>query len=136
VKSFFAKLLKFFGAFVVLVVLIFLVIVNFSGVETRYRCSGVLETTGEEQSTTIYMKHTQWRWWVGLWGDSDGEIRVELPDGHNTHTSQIKEVGDQIQIFRIRTGNELAGNFSLLSQRLALELYPGTRFIGECEKMQ
>lgn len=68
------KLLKYLGALLVAAIGLFLIVVNFSAVETRFQCSGEISSHGNSQQDTIYMKLHEYRWWVGLWGDSDGSV--------------------------------------------------------------
>ena len=68
------KLLKYLGAFLVAALGLFLFVVNFSAVETRFQCSGEIASQNTRQQTTIFMKLDEYRWWVGLWSESDGSV--------------------------------------------------------------
>lgn len=116
----------------IVVVLLFIFIVNFSSVESRYECVGELTFEGETTSKTIYIKIQEYRWWVGLWSDTDGNIQLEIPNETLSYYSNLKEVGDQLQIF----GADMnpAGSFSTLSKALTIDTGIGI-FDGKCERI-
>jgi len=126
------KLSKYAALLVAALVLLFCFVTIFSSVETRYECKGNLRFMGETQPKTFYIKLEEYRWWAGLWGDSDASLSVEAPDEWVDHYSHLKKVGNQLQIFDSK--KMLAGNFSELSKSLALKTSTGF-FDGTCTKV-
>lgn len=121
-----------FGVFVFALIL---VVLNYSSVETRYKCSGEVTSNAVSRPQTLFLKIELYRWWVGLWGDSDGAVWSEIPQeitGYE-YFPHVSEIGNQLQIRQSKNGN-LLGHFSALSQALTLETVPGL-FEGMCEKM-
>lgn len=125
------KLIKYLGALVVAALLLFVFVVNFSSVESHFQCSGKISSEAGSYPTTIYMKLAEYRWWVGLWGDSDGALWIEIPNKVVEYYGHVVEVGDQLQIFN--SPKELKGNFSTLSKTLAISTPVGF-FDGTCTK--
>jgi hypothetical protein len=127
------KLLKYLGAFLAAALGLFLFVVNFSAVETRFQCSGVVSSQSNSQHVAIFMKLHEYRWWVGLWGDSDGSVWLEVPNRTLEYFEHVVEVGDQLQIYDYQRNQK--GNFSSLSKTLAITTSAWS-FDGTCEKVE
>ena len=111
---------------------IFLFIANFSATETKFKCIGQVKTDKENsQDLTLFLKLQEYRSWVGLWGDSDGALNIEVPNQWVDYYGDLIEVGDQLQINR--DGN-IQGNFSKLSKAIALKTHFGF-FDGICTEV-
>ncbi len=104
---------------------------NFSEVASRYRCSGTFASDTHPTDSTIFLKMVEYRWWVGLWSDSDGHIWLEAPGRSVEYFPRLQEI-DSLDQFRIMSNQmQLQGDFSTLSGRLYLETSLGT-FGGTC----
>lgn len=124
---------KYIGSTIFGLIILFVVIVNFSGTESIFRCSGETMRYGTSQSTDVYMKLTEYRFWVDLWSDSDGSIMLEVPNEWVGYYAQVEEEGDQLQIYETYPQKALKGNFSKLSKTLAIDLgSPFGFFDGSC----
>ena len=108
--------------------------ITFSAAESRFECNGHITYKNEQQPTSLYIKIEEYRWWVGLWGDSDGSLMLEIPNELLKYYSHIEEVGDQLQI-HLDKGN-LHGNFSKLSKILALKIPYYGFFDGHCIRVK
>ena len=126
------KLLKYLGALLVAAIGLFLIVVNFSAVETLFQCSGEISSHGNSQQDTIYMKLHEYRWWVGLWGDSDGSVWLEVPNRNFQYFEHVVEVGDQLQIYDYE--RNIKGNFSSLSKTLFITTSVWS-FDGTCKRV-
>ena len=123
------KLVKYLGSLLLIVIGLFLFAANFSSVTSNYECPGVI-TNGENAAPkTIYIVLKEYRWWVGLWSDSDGNLKLEIPNEHLDYYSHVVEVGNQLQIYY--RPSEMKGHFSTLSKTLALKI-PYGFFDGKC----
>ena len=127
------KLLKYLGAFLVASLGLFLFIVNFSAVETRLQCSGEISALNNPQQATIFMKLHEYRWWVGLWSDSDASVWLEVPNRTFEYFGHVVEVGDQLQIYDSQ--RNLKGHFSSLSKTLAVTTSAWS-FDGACKRVE
>jgi hypothetical protein len=129
------KLIKILAAIGVVVLLLFIFVVNFSAVESRFQCPGEISSTDGSRPVTVYLKLEEYRWWVGLWSESDAAMHIEIPNTHIDYFGNIKKVGDQYQIFD--SANSLKGNFSTLSKTLTIQLPIKLKtdfFDGTCKK--
>lgn len=109
------------------------IVLGFSSVDSRLQCGGQITSGDESKATTIYIKLEEYRWWVGLWGASDGNLNLEIPNTVLEYYPHIDEVGDQLQIYINQS--EFRGNFSKLSKVLALKTPVGF-FDGECKYLK
>lgn len=131
------KAVKILGAIGGAVILLFLFVANFSSVESRFRCPGGISSTDGSYPVTVYLKLEEYRWWVGLWGESDAAIHVEIPNTYIDYFGNVKKVGDQYQIRD--SAKNLKGNFSTLSNTLAIQLPVKLKtdfFDGTCNKIE
>jgi hypothetical protein len=55
---------------VMLIIGAFLIVVNFSEVPLEYVCEGETRLGGPPQKDEGRLRVSDYRWWVGLWGDS------------------------------------------------------------------
>ena len=127
------KALKYLGALIAVVVLLFLFVAKFSSVATTFACVGKTTTEGASQPLTVYIKLEEYRWWVGLWSESDASLHVEIPNRFVDYFGHVLRVGDQYQIFDF--SKSLKGNFSTLSKALALST-PAGFFDGTCTRKE
>jgi hypothetical protein len=129
------KVMKILGAAGIAVVLLFVFVANFSAVESRFQCPGKLSSTDGSHPLTVFLKLEEYRWWVGLWSESDAAIHIEIPNTYADYFSDVKKVGDQYQIFD--SSQTIKGNFSTLSKVLAINLHLRLQtdfFDGTCKK--
>jgi hypothetical protein len=57
---------------VILIIGAFLIVANFSTVSLEYVCEGETRLGGPPQKDEGRLRVRDYRWWVGLWGDSHG----------------------------------------------------------------
>lgn len=117
----------------VIVVALYLIVVNFSATQTRYRCEGKFTQGDQSEPMTLFFKLDSYRWWVGLWSDSEGAVSIEVPNVWVEYFSRVRKVGDQLQIRDMQ--DQLKGNFSTLSNAIAITIPTGI-FEGDCTPMK
>jgi hypothetical protein len=130
------KAMKILGAFGVAVVVLFVSLANFSAVESRFQCPGQISSMDGSRAMTVYLKLQEYRWWVGLWSDSNAAVHIEVPNTHVDYFGNVRKIGDQYQIFD--SANKLNGNFSTLSKSLTINLPLKLQtdfFDGNCRKI-
>ena len=128
---------KIFSSLAILlvgVVSAFVIVANFSEARTDLTCKGNVTKAGQSNPNTIYVALNEYRWWVGLWSDSDGNLKVELPNGHYFYYGTIKGTGDHLQIFDgFQDKLENKGSYSKLSKSLKFVIAPFVGFFeGTC----
>jgi hypothetical protein len=72
------RTIKYLGASVMMALLLIAFVANYSSAESGFECSGKLSSKEGSLPTTLYIKLEEYRWWVGLWSDSDGALRLEI----------------------------------------------------------
>ena len=127
------KALKYLGALLAIGVLLFLFVANFSISASSFECVGKATTEGASQPLTVYIKLDEYRWWVGLWSDSDASLHMEIPNRFVNYFGKLIRVGEQYEIFDFN--KRLQGNFSTLSKSLALSTSAGF-FDGTCTRKE
>ena len=136
------RALKFLGSILAGAVLLFVFVINFSAVQSRFECSGEFwprrgnfEWVDEKQPLTIYMQLDEYRWWVGLWNDSDGSLWVEIPNELPLYFGHIDEVVTRLDIYDSDKLTTFRGEFSKLSRFISLRTPEGS-FKGACKPLQ
>lgn len=125
------KIMKYLGYIVLTAILLFAFVLMFSRVESRFLCSGEISSNDYAQHTNIYMKLGEYRWWVGLWSDSNAELWVELPNETVDYFGNVSKAEDQLLIYDFK--GQYKGNFSTLSKALTITTSNGL-FKGICKK--
>ncbi len=126
------KFLKYLGALTLTAVFLFVFVANFSSATSSFECSGEISFNGDSHPITIYIVLEEYRWWVGLWSDSDGNIQLEIPNETTMYYSHVVEVETQLKIYN--SPKDLKGNLSTLSKILALST-PFGFFDGKCKSI-
>ena len=129
------KILLWPAILIAVLIIAFVVVVNFSQTETALRCEGEYTSEGHSSPMTLYLALREYRWWVGLWTDSNGNLTVEIhPLGDFRYYDSLKKLGgtDAWQIW-IRFGQDakLLGQYNGLSKTITLRIPPGS-FEGAC----
>jgi len=130
------KLMKILGAIGVAVFLLLVFAAKFATVESRFQCPGEISSTDGLRSVTVYLKLEEYRWWVGLWSESDATVHIEIPNTYLDVFTNVKKVGDYYQIFH--SPKDLKGMFSTLSKTLSIQLPAKLKtdfFDGTCTKI-
>ena len=125
-------LAKAIGVMSIVAVLLFLLAAKFSVVESRYACAGEATRNGQPRPTTVYLKVDEYRWWVGLWNDSDASILLEVPNEWFEHYSRVDDDGDRLTFY---DGGQPKGLWSKLSGALTLDIPTVGIFAGTCKAL-
>lgn len=127
------KTLKMLGGLLVLFVLLFLFVANFSATESRYECSGQITSNGTEQPAKLFFKLERYRWWVSLWSDSKGAAWVEVPNKTVSYFGHVSKAGDLLSLSD--SPGKFGGNFSTLSHTIGVSLGAFGVFDGTCKEI-
>ena len=117
--------------FLIPIVVIFLIVLLFSEKTTKYECIGKFQNTNNE--TSIFLKHSEYRWWVGLWSESKGMMWFEVPNKTVDVSTELRMGGDLIRILGFN--NEIKGMFSPLSKSISVKI-SGNFFDGTCKEVK
>lgn len=123
--------MKIVAGLVVAALALFLLVVKFSAVEMVYACKGTITESNDKKDGEVYIRLTDYRFWVGLWNKSDGALWVEAPGSTVGYFSHLRKTGD---LYTISESPEkpFAGDFSSLSRRLDLRVTSYLSFEGSC----
>ena len=127
------KLWKYLGLVALFLIILFIIVINFSGKESKFECSGEITQEATRKPTKVYLKLTEYRFWVGLWSKSKGCLSLEIPNRTFAYYEQIDRVGDNLHIY---SNNDAKGLFSRLSNALTLDIGAFGVFEGTCNLIQ
>lgn len=114
------------------IAVLFIFVAKFSATESNFKCTGeITKENVSRGSKIIYIKLTKYRPWVGLWSDSKGSLHLEIPNEWFDYFDHLEEAGDQLVIYKTYPEKMLKGNFSKLSNALAIDT-PHGLFEGSC----
>jgi len=114
-------------------VLLVVVLMNFSSTVTAYKCPGTFALPEGPVAGDIYVHLEEYRPWVGLWSDTDGNMKIEVRKADQAtfdYLSRVDDNGINLLIFK---GQKAAGMFSRLSNILSINTTWGV-FDGMCTK--
>ena len=113
------------------IVVVFLFVILFSEKTTKYECIGKFQNNNTDK--TVFLKHSEYRWWVSLWSDSKGMMWFEIPTKTVDVSTELREGGNLIRILGFN--NEMKGIFSPLSKSLSIKIN-GDFFDGLCKEIK
>lgn len=125
------KAIKILIGFSIAIIASLFLLINFSSVETKFKCDGKISDNGSEYNSIIFLKLEKYRWWVGLWSDSKGSAWIEIPNKTVEYFGYISGSGDVIQMGA--SPGEFGGVFSNLSKTIGVSIKPYGVFDGSCE---
>lgn len=121
--------MKLFFKFIAIVVVIAIFLAKYSETETTYKCVGEIDRDGGSTATTIYIRYTEFKWWVALWSKSGGSMIVESPNNIFTYYDNVTRGDMQNLIF---AGGKQKGLFSPISKAITVSIQ-SEYFQGICE---
>ena len=121
--------IKIITSLLLFISLIFYILVNHSAVESKHSCVGKVTKSGEviSSSEPLFFLMNKYRWWVHIWGEDDGDMRIELPL-KQTQFYTFKSLGE---LYHLSSHKEFKGIYSTLSNTLSLNLLEGV-YDGKC----
>jgi hypothetical protein len=97
---------------------------------SRFRCEGRFESGPVSEPMTVFLEIAEYRWWIGLWSDSNGSVWIEVPTEWVDYAPRVADLGELVRFYGVR--NEAKGQYSKLSQALTYER-PNGVFEGTCK---
>ena len=117
---------------ILLIAVFLLVLVGFfSSKTTNYECTGSFQKNSTQKS--VFLKHKEYRFWVGLWSDSKGMLWIEIPGKDMDVVTEIKEAGTLLQLYGY--SKEMKGHFSPLSKFISVKISDDF-FDGQCKEIK
>ena len=124
-------MLRKISYFFITIVVIFLVVILFSEKITKYECIGKFQNANDEIS--IFLKHSEYRWWVSLWSESQGMMWFEVPNKTVDVSTELRMGGNLIRI--LGSNDEIKGMFSPLSKSISVKI-SSEFFDGTCKEIK
>ncbi len=112
-------------------VVVLLIVILFSEKTTKYECIGKFQNNPTDK--TVFLKHSEYRWWVSLWSDSKGSMWFEVPTKTVDVSTELRDGGNLIRI--LGYNNEMKGMFSPLSKSLSIKINDDF-FDGLCKEIK
>lgn len=115
-----------------------LAVFNFSTTTTALTCDGNLNFHGTAPSRAdiAHVELSEYRWWVHLWSESDGDLRIQLDNaGLADYVSRLERVGDgtlAMFVFWDFGKTEMVGGYRVANSELTLKISPKATFMGKC----
>ena len=124
--------LKFTAILIGVLGAVFFVLVNYSAVEKNFTCEGKLG----DQPDIAYVVLSEYRWWVRLWSDSDGDLKLQFDKrGITTYVPFVDKSGDGILAvysFHRNDKDSMIGGLRIANGELVIKIYGDVVFIGRC----
>lgn len=106
----------------------------FSSTESEFKCTGEFEKNNDLASASLSMRLTKYRWWVHLWNDSDGILKVTAPGLSAEMFYYLIEQDGEIQIWSEK-GKPKSGQYSIEKRQINLYTFTGN-FRGFCQAIE
>jgi hypothetical protein len=126
------KVVKVLAAFLLLAIACLVIVSNFSSTEHRYECVGTVSPAETSSPETVFIRWEEYRWWVGLWSESEGNIWLEVPNKTVAYYEMVERSQDQVTI---RTNGKMVGLFSTLSNAIDIDVPIIGPFSGSCREL-
>jgi hypothetical protein len=126
------RFLKYIGLAIAMLIGLGYLVANHSiADETKLICTGNFYKDGKaSEQTQIFFKFQKYRWWVHLWGDSDGVGYIEY-DGLLDYLHDIEILDGWGDIVFDKFGGSKRGRYSAMSKTMRYVL-GGELFEGKC----
>jgi hypothetical protein len=114
---------------ILVVIATFLMVVNFSAVQSKYVCTGTFINSNILTDGEVFLQLEAYRPWVKLWSKSDGNLIVEAAG--TTYFEHLQKAGNIYGIFS-KEGGPFLGKISTLSGDFDLSDKNSINFGGRC----
>lgn len=108
------------------------IVSNFSSTERRFECVGTISSDENMSDEKLFFRWEKYRWWVGLWSDSEGNFWLEIPNKTVAYYEMIEESRDRVTV---HTNGKMAGLFSTLSSSIDIDIPVYGPFSGTCKEI-
>jgi hypothetical protein len=136
VRHVLAGILKIIAVAVLLLGVCFYVLVNYSALTQELTCKGYWKELGQnkEVAEVAHVRLTEYRWWVRLWGESDGEVQVQTEKNFVAYyfpfVAKIGEGSLAIYEFRQSKSDDLQGGYRASNGEITLKFPGNFVFVG------
>lgn len=127
-------LLKVITVAVLLAVVLLYVLVNHSALTQELTCKG--HWKDKEVPEVAHVRLTEYRWWVHLWANRDGDVQVQTEKlamlSYLPYVQKIGEGSLAMYAFRDREDGSMQGGYRVANGEMTIRFTDGSVFIGKC----
>lgn len=133
-------MVKKLSYFLIPIVVVFLIVIFFSEKTTKYECIGILKSsTLTKDGVKLFVRYDDFYPWTKLWNQSDGGLRVEIPNHWTQYFTFIQNTDDKdehLHIFK-KKNDPMSGFFSKFSRSIWLKIDLNNEiYEGECKELK
>jgi hypothetical protein len=131
-----AAILKIIAVAVSLLAVCFYVVVNYSELTQELTCNGYWRELGQnkEVAEVAHVQLTEYRWWVHLWSESDGNVKVQTEKVALAHYIPfVEKIGQgslALYEFRESKSGALKGGYRAANGEITLKFSDDLVFVG------
>ena len=131
-----AGIMKIIAVTVLLVGVCFYVVVNYSALTQELTCKGYWKELGQnkEVAEVAHVQLTEYRWWVHLWSESDGNVKAQTEKFALAHyipfVRKLNEGSLALYEFRESKSADLQGGYRAANGELTLKFSDNLVFVG------
>jgi hypothetical protein len=135
-KHVLAGILKIIAVAVLLVGVCFYFVVNHSALTQELTCNGYWKELGQnkEVAEVAHVQLTEYRWWVHLWSESDGNVKVQTEKLALSHYIPfVEKIGERslaLYQFRESKSGGFEGGYRAANGEITLKFWDNLVFVG------
>ena len=128
------RVLKYIGFAIAIIIGLFYIVANHSiSDEIKLECTGNFYYQGDKQpEEKVFFKFKKYRWWVGIWGDSQGTGYVQRESGHLDYIPWLEFVSGWDDIVFDNAGGAKSGRYSAMTRIMRYVPFAKNLFEGKC----
>jgi hypothetical protein len=131
-----AGILKIIAVAVLLVGVCLYVVVNYAALTQELTCKGYWKELGQnkEVAEVAHVQLTEYRWWVHLWSESDGNVKAQTEKLALAHyipfVQKMNEGSLALYEFRESKFGDFKGGYRAANGELTLKFSDNLVFVG------
>jgi hypothetical protein len=114
------------------------VVVNYSTTKKELTCQGHWQRGTERQPEVAYVVLTEYRWWVHLWAESDGDVHVQTAKlamaNYIPFVDKIGEDSLALFIFKHDRSGKTVGGYRAANGDITIKFLDDLVFVGACRR--
>jgi hypothetical protein len=129
------RVLKWVLAAVVALGVVLIVVVNFSERKQFYVCDGETRVGDKSTPDKAYVELSEYRWWVHLWSESDGNLRVQLDKANMIdYLTTVMRIGDgRLALYQFMDfDRKFKGGLKAANGEISIKIGENVMFSGNC----
>jgi len=119
------RLLKVLGGLAVLTTVTLYIIANHSAAQRELTCSGHWRDQSENKETA-YVQLNEYRWWVRLWSDRQGNAVLQTDKrALSDYIPDVRRIHDgKLALYMFHEGQKFKGGYRAANKEITIEFMP------------